>query len=397
MPDDQKQPQQGDTVRLTMEEMGFMGEAQASMDDTPVFVANAIPGEEVVARVLRRRRHHVAAEAIGILKPSPHRVTAPCPYYGPCSGCQWQHIAYERQLEMKRTLVVEQLRRFGNFEDAPVRPTIPGEPWGYRNHARFTISRHGGALGFVHKETRRWVRIDRCMLMHESINQALAKIQDRCAETTQLSIRSGVTTGSLLIQPTLKESSIPLPSGQMHYEDEILGRRFRVASSSFFQVNIAQAERMVRLIEERLGLSGREYVVDAYAGVGTFAILLAGKAHKVVAIEESPSAVKDAKSNARGIRNVEFVEAKTEAVLSKLTERPDAVIMDPPRVGCHPQALAALIALAPPKVVYVSCDPSALGRDLRVLCDGGYRLTEVQPIDLFPQTYHVECVATLER
>jgi len=397
MPDSQRQPQQGDTARLTIEEMGFMGEAQARMDDTPVFVANAIPGEEVVARVIRRQRRYIAAEAIGILTPSPHRVAAPCPYYGPCSGCQWQHIAYERQLEMKHTLVVEQLRRFGNFEDAPVRPTIPGEPWGYRNHARFTIGRHTGALGFVNKETRRWVRIDRCLLMHESINQALAQLQDRCAETTQLSIRSGATTGSLLIQPTLTEPSIPLPSGQTHYEDEILGRRFRVASSSFFQVNIAQAERMVRLIEERLRLTGQEYVVDAYAGVGTFAILLAGKARKIVAVEESPSAVKDAKANAHGIGNIEFVEAKMEAALSQLQERPDAVILDPPRVGCHPQALAALLALAPPKVVYVSCDPAALGRDLRILCDGGYRLTEVQPMDLFPQTYHVECIATLER
>lgn len=397
MIDQQKQLQQGETIRLTIEGMGYMGEALAHLDDTPIFVANAIPGEEVIARVLRRRRRYIAAEAVEILKPSPHRVAAPCPYYGPCSGCQWQHIAYEYQLEMKRTLVVEQLRRIGKFEEAPVRPVLPSEPWGYRNHARFTIRREEGALGFVHKETRRWVRIDRCLLMHESVNQPLAQLQGRCGETTQLSIRVGIKTGSLLVQPTLKEPSVPLPSGQTHYEDELLGRRFRVASSSFFQVNILQAERMVQLMQERLALSGAEYLVDAYAGVGTFAILLAPHARRVIAMEESPSAVKDARANAHGISNITFVEEKTETALGKLAERPDAVILDPPRVGCHPQALAALIALGPPRVVYISCDPAALGRDLRVLCDGGYRLAEVQPIDMFPQTYHVECVATLER
>ena len=200
-----------------------------------------------------------------------------------------------------------------------------------------------------------------------------------------------------LIQPTLQSLDISIDSGQSHYEDELLGRRFRIASPSFFQVNNRQAARLVELVRERLRLAGGEMLVDAYAGVGTFAALLSPSVGRVIAIEESAAAIRDAEVNVAGLDNVALVKGRTEEVLAGLTEAPDAVILDPPRAGCHPDALKALAELAPSRVVYVSCDPATLARDLRLLCQGPFELREVQPIDMFPHTYHIEAVATLER
>jgi len=386
-----------ETLRLTLQEMGDLGECLAVHDGSRVFVFGGIPGEEVEAEVLRRLRRRLEARAVRVLQPSPYRVEPPCPYYGACTGCQWQHIAYPYQLELKRLRVVRALERVPELAGARVSPTLPApDPFGYRNHARFTVG-PGGTLGFVNRTTREFVRVDRCLLMHPGINDLLAQLQGRCAETTQLSIRYGVKTGSWLVQPRLESPEVPIPTGQEYYEEALLGRRFRVHNASFFQVNTHQAERLVDLVRERLALSGREFLVDAYAGVGTFAILLAPYARRVVAIEESPSAVRDARANAQGLENVEFLQGKTEEVLGALPERPQALVLDPPRAGCHPSALSALNALAPDRVVYVSCEPVTLARDLQVLVQGAFRLVEVQPIDLFPQTYHVECVALLVR
>ncbi|MFQ5860735.1 MAG: 23S rRNA (uracil(1939)-C(5))-methyltransferase RlmD [Dehalococcoidia bacterium] len=382
-------------LRLSLTGLGRLGEAMAEYDGKPVFVFGGIPGEEVEVEVVRRHRRYIAAQVVEVLVPSPHRVSAPCPYFGPCTGCQWQPVDYRQQLEWKQQVVVDALRRVGGLEEVPVPPTIPAlEPFGYRNHARFTVG-PGGALGFVHRESRRFVRIEVCMLMHPHINQALGQLQGRCGETTQLSLRCGIQSGGLLVQPTLHAPEVPLPTGQQSYIESLKGHDFHIAASSFFQVNTRQAERLVELVAERLHLSGRELLVDAYAGVGTFAVLLASQARRVVAIEESLSAVRNAQANAQGIPNVEFLQAKVEEALRQLGERPDAVILDPPRAGCHRRALDALVELAPPRVVYVSCDPATLARDLKVLCQGPYRVEEVQPVDMFPQTHHLECVAIL--
>ena len=380
-------------LTLTLEGMGPLGEALAHHQGRPISVLGGIPGEQVVAQIVRQRRF-TTAQVVEVLKPSPHRVAAPCPYFGACTGCQWQHISYEHQLELKRQRLYEALNQVPRLRDTWVAPTIPApQPYGYRNHARFTV--RGGALGFVNRASHRFVRIDHCQLMHSWINEALSSLQERCSETTQLAMRYGENTGSWLIQPTLRRQDIPLASGQTHYEEALSGRRFRIASPSFFQVNTRQTERLVEMVRDRLHLTGQELLVDAYAGVGTIAILLAPYARRVIAIEESAPAVKDAGLNALGLSNVEFLQAKTEVALEQLDERPDVLVLDPPRVGCHPRALAALKRLAPPRVVYVSCDPEALARDLQQLCPEPYRLEEVQPIDMFPQTHHVECIATL--
>ena len=380
---------------LRLEGMSRLGEAIAHHDGKPVYVFGGIPGELVEVAVLRVRRRYIAARVTSVLEPSPHRVAAPCPYFDPCTGCQWQHIAYEHQLELKRHMVQEELQRVAGFTEAPVSATLPSPVvWGYRNHARFTVGPQG-RLGFMGRETRRFVDVEQCLIMHPRINEMLGQLQGRCGETTQVAIRYGMNTGAFLVQPTLQNPEIQLATGQKAYSEALRGRRFRVASPSFFQVNVPQAEQMVDMVRDRLRLTGEETLVDAYSGVGTFAALLAPYVKRVVAIEESRAAAQDALENFQGVANVELCQGKAEEVLAKLAEAPDVLILDPPRAGCQPPTLKAVKRLRPKRVVYVSCEPVTLARDLRVLCDGTYRLEEIQPVDMFPHTHHIECIATL--
>ena len=387
------------TLTLHLRTLGRQGEALAETDDgKSVFVFGGIPGETVTAEVVATRRGYVAARVTDVADPSPHRVAPDCRYFGACTGCQWQHIAYERQLEMKREALVDALHRVGGLDVEPL-PTLPSpDRLGYRNHARFTVSKKGGRLGYVHKERRRHVEVEECLLMAPWINHALASLQGHVAETTQLSLRYGVHTGDYLLQPTFQNMDVPLASGQKHYEEALLGHRFRVSSPSFFQVNTRQAEQMAELVMDQLRLDGSQTVVDAYAGVATFAVLMADRARHVIAVEESAAAVADARVNVEGIPNVELRQARTEDVLPELAAGGvDAVLLDPPRAGCMPGTLDALLDVPPARVVYVSCDPETFARDLAILTAGPFRIEQVRPVDMFPQTYHVEAVATLVR
>ena len=385
-------------ARLYLHAWGELGDTLARFEDGVINVFGGIPGEHVKARIIRyrrRRRQRISAIVNEVIEPSPDRIAPPCPYFLACTGCQWQHIAYERQLELKRDRVAQALAEYAELRGISVSPTLPSpQMFGYRNHARFTV-RQSGMLGFINRLTRRFVKVEDCALMHPWINEALRALQGKAGETTQLSVRYGVNTGDWLIQPTMHNPDISLPTGQPHYWEQMHDRRLRIASPSFAQVNTAQAERLAILVRDRLQLSGKELLVDAYAGVGTFAILLASSARRVIAIEESSAAVNDAAINTEGIDNLEFVGSKTEDYLDSLEEPPDAVILDPPRVGCHPATLDALIRRKPKRAVYVSCDPDTLARDLAHLVSGGFAITSVEPMDMFPQTYHTECVATL--
>jgi len=385
-----------ETLRLSLTDMAFQGGAIGRHDGLVVFAAYGIPGEEAIVQVERRSKDYLTGRVVEVLSPSPHRVEAPCPYFGTCGGCQWQHIDYSHQIELKAHIVADQLRRIGKFQEAVVLPTISAiETWNYRNHARFSAGRRHGDLGFTTPLRHRFLPIDRCLIMHPWINDVLERLQGKCAGLHQVAVRYGVKTGQALIHPSVEEIDPSVPSGQPWYEEELLGKRFRISGASFFQVNTLQAEVLAEVVRQRLALEPHQVLLDAYAGVGTFAVLLAPYVQQVIAVEESSSAVADAVINQTGIDNITFYEGKAEAILPELTQRPDAAILDPPRVGCHPQALAAVLALAPARLVYVSCDPATLARDLCALCDGGYRLLEVQPVDMFPQTYHTEVVATL--
>lgn len=387
--------QRGDIIELDLLSWGRLGEAMATHSGRDVFVFGGIPGETVTAEVVAIRRKYIAAQVVGVIQPSPDRVDPPCSYFGQCTGCQWQHLSYQAQLEAKAAIVDDALRRIGNFHLPTVLDPIPSpKPLGYRNHARFNIWRSTGSLGFTHRERRRFVRIDRCLLMNDRTNELLEQLQDRCAETSALSIRASDATGDYLIQPTLKNPDVPIPTGQKRYREAINGREFQVASPSFFQVNVEQAGKLAELAIGALSLSGEETVVDAYAGVGAFSVLLAPHVGRIIGIEESTAAIADAEENAADLPNVEFITGKVEDVLPTLEVVPDTVVLDPSRSGCQPQVLETLLALTPPRIAYVSCNPQTLARDLAVLARR-YRIESVQPVDMFPQTHHVECLASL--
>jgi 23S rRNA (uracil1939-C5)-methyltransferase len=370
--------------------------------------------------------------------PSLHRVEPRCEYFGDCGGCQLQHIDYDHQLALKREVVVEQLRRIGHLTDVEVRPMLASpDPWYYRNHARFTVDREG-YLGFTLRGRKRIVRTMTCYIIHPWIRDTMRALQGECQGMRQVAMRIGINTGDTLIQPPLPvgivqqergpavsgtrrspglraldpapdaeleparthDGPISLPmieSGQKAYDEVLLGQRFHVSAASFFQVNTAQAENLIRLVRDGLALDERDVLLDAYAGVGTFAKTLADGVKRVIAIEVSSSSVADGQRNTLGKENVEWVEGEVEVVLPRLRQRPTAVVLDPSRQGCGMTALETLINERVPRIAYVSCEPATLARDLRILVDGGYVIDHVQPVDMFPQTYHIECVAILGR
>ena len=385
-------------AELRLTSMGDLGDSIADFEDGTIQVFGGIVGELVRARIYRykrRRKEMVSGMVSDVIDPSPHRVVSPCSYFGFCSGCQWQHISYEHQLTLKRDIVRNAFNDYPSLSDVVISNTHPAPTsFNYRNHARFTV-RFGGQLGFSNRITRRFVRIDECMLMDSKINEFLSQLQEEASETTNLSVRVGINTGEYLIQPKLSNPNLNFDTGQKWYTENMLNREFRVASPSFFQVNTKQAEFMINLVGDRLNLNGEEILVDAYAGVGVFASLLSDRVRKVIAIEESQAAVKDALFGLHDLKNIYYLEGKTEEVLKELEDQVDVIILDPPRTGCHPDAIDSVIASKANKIAYVSCDPPSLARDLSMLVDGGYTVENVSPIDMFPQTYHTECVATL--
>ena len=389
---------QRDCALIRLGDVGHNGDTMAVFEGKSIGVYGGIPGELVevdIFRYRRRKKDFIAGRVMRVIEPSEHRIPAPCPYFGACSGCQWQHIDYSFQLELKRQLIKSSFKSYGGLRNIQIFDPLPSpDKFGYRNHARFTV-RFGGQLGFSNRITRQFVSIQNCEIMAPGINDVLSELQGKCGETTNLSVRVGISTGDKLIQPTLKSSLISTITGQKWYLEEIKGRTFRVASPSFFQVNTKQAENLIDLVGDSLNVSDIDVLVDAYAGVGIFASTLARRAKKVIAIEESHSAVEDASEACADIENLEYIEGKTEDVLSELEDDVDALILDPPRVGCHPAALEAVLNKKPQKIAYVSCDPESLARDLDILVIGGYTVQGISPVDMFPQTYHVECVATL--
>ena len=349
-----------------------------------------------------------------------------------CGGCQWQHIEYAAQLKFKTEIVREQFARIGKMPDAPVRDAIGmREPWRYRNHAQFVLD-DAGRLCYRAFESHELVRINECHIIHPLVHEIFRAVELEDADFASVTLRAGTQTGEKMIVLESRDDEPPeieideaasiafqVPSGETvaligkeKLSERLRDRAFAISPAAFFQVNTEMAEQLVELVEKYLAPRASDTLLDAYGGVGIFGLLLAPRVARVIEIEENPRALDDARGNAADLlfdsapspaaqalrsERVEFHAGRVEFILPRLVAPVDIVVADPPRAGIEPRALDALIVKKPRAIAYVSCDPATLARDARRLVDGGYRLAEVQPVDMFPQTYHIECVAHFAR
>jgi 23S rRNA (uracil1939-C5)-methyltransferase len=450
-------PKRGEVLSLTIDDLAFGGEGVGRADGYVVFVPGGLPGDRLQVRLVQVRSRFGRGTIETVLEPSPQRVEAPCPYFGRCGGCRLQHVAYPAQLAFKSKQVADALERLGGLRDVPLRPIIGAEEtFGYRNKMEFTVARAKGAMVVGLHETERYdsvLDIERCLLQSDRMNGLLAEARAFFAERGLtvyeqdtgegllrfLMLREGKHTGELMTNvvtsaPAVselaplaqrlqardagttsvvmnvnpKKASVAvgveehLLGGRDHIREGVGGLTFRVSANSFFQTNTRQAERLFDLVVESTGLTGTETVLDLYSGTGAISLLLARRARWVYGVELAPAAVDDAGANAtaNGITNCTFVSGEVRFVLPALIAKgvtAEVVVADPPRAGFHPKALHALITLGARRIVYVSCNPTTLARDLGELVRGGYRLEWVQPVDMFPHTPHIEAVARLER
>jgi len=448
-------PRRGDTIDLVVDDLAFGGDGVGRTDGYVMFVRGGLPGDRLRVRVTEARGRYGRGAIEAVVTPSPDRVEAPCPYFGQCGGCRLQHLAYPAQLAFKTKQVHDCLTRLGGLPPFDLRPIVAApEPYGYRNKMEFTVAGPGPALG-LHAAERYDVVLDieRCLLQSEAMNglldefrrqvrsrglsvwdpgsergllrflmlregrrtgQAMANIVASAPDVETLvpvaeALRARVpATTSVLLNVNDTKASVAvgreehLLLGRDHITESLDGVTFQVSASSFFQTNTVQAERLFSIVAEACALDGHETVLDLYSGTGAISLLLARRAARVYGIELSAAAVADATRNAQanGIDNCTFVAGEVRHVLPALMRdgvRAAVVVADPPRAGFHPRALAALATLAPERIVYVSCNPATLARDVGDLARQGYRLQWVQPVDMFPQTPHIEAVARLSR
>jgi len=408
------------TLQLTAIAHG--GAALGRHEGRVIFVPYALPGETARVEITEDKGRYAFARLVEVLEPSPDRAEPPCPHFSPtgCGGCQWQHARYEAQLRFKTEIVAEQLTRIGKIAaPLPVRqaglvhPTLPdGSGWAYRNHAQFHPSPDGG-LGFQSAASHETVAIDECPILHPLLSDLYDALDLDLEGLLRLSLRVGAATEDLMLifemeddLPPALEIDLPVSCvlllsdgvhvnliGHNHITETVAGHTYRISAPSFFQVNTPQAAQLVRLVTEYLDLQGDEAVLDAYCGVGLFTTHLAERAGLVIGVEQSPAAVADLLENTAEQDNVDVIEGPVEAVLPDLDIPFDAAVVDPPRAGLDRFALDALVERRPARLVYVSCDPATLARDAQRLVRGGYSLVQVQPVDMFPQTHHVESVA----
>jgi len=404
-----------DTFTIQLTAIAHGGAALGRHEGRVIFVPYALPGETARVAITEDKGRYGFARLVEVLEPSPDRVSPPCPYFGPtgCGGCQWQHVDYQAQLRLKAEVVADQLTRIGKIADPLIHPTRPDSSgWAYRNHAQLHPVPDGG-LGFQAASGDEVIPIEECPILHPLLSDLYAALDLDFEGLRRLSLRAGTATGDRMLifemeqdLPPALEIDLPVSCvlllsdgqhanliGHNYITETVAERAYRILAPSFFQVNTPQAGQLVQQVLEYLDLQGGETVLDGYCGVGLFTTHLAQRAGLVVGIEQSPAAVADLLENSVDFDNVEIIEGPVEAVLPDLDTRFDAAVVDPPRAGLDRFALDALVERRPARLVYVSCDPATLARDAKRLTRAGYRLVEVQPIDMFPQTYHVESMA----
>ena len=371
-------PTVGTKVTLTIDDIAFGGDGVGRAGEFVVFVPFVALGEVVEVELTEIKRRFARARLLKILQPSPERVAAPCQYFGECGGCQYQHIAYPTQLLLKHKQVADLFQRIGGFSGAVVEPVVPcPQPFGYRNRIMIRSQWNKPAqkldIGFLRAESRLVVDIEECKIAEPALNEQILHVRKN-----------------------------PPPKGGLKVVLRVAAEGWEVPRDSFFQNNFFLLPKLVEVIRERLQQSGSRFLIDAYCGVGFFSLELADLVEKFIGVEVDLMAIKAAKQNAvlRGKTNGEFLAGRTEELLPNLLSRFDAgattLILDPPRTGCPPESLELLRQVKPAQIIYVSCHPATLARDLNALCaEGVFELAKVVPLDMFPQTQHVECVADL--
>lgn len=412
------------TYELTLTTLTYGGDALGRLPDSrAVFVPFGLPGERVRVRLTEEKRGFARGEIVEILQASPQRIAPRCKHFGWCGGCHYQHMPYEMQLKVKADILRDQLQRIGRIENPPVKAAVasPSE-WNYRNHIQFHLT-EDGKLGFVSPlpdlgQGRRGeaiIPITECHLPEASINAFWPQIEfEADTNIERVSLRTGTDDELMLVLESdspetpeidieadvsishVFEDSVVVIAGDDHIIIKVLDREFHVLAASFFQVNTAMAEKMVRHLLNRLPIS-QSTVLDVYCGAGLFSAFLAPKCKQLIGIESSASACEDFAVNLDEFDNVELYEDLAENVLPALKLKPDIILVDPPRAGLEKQALDAILKLNPKVIAYVSCDPSTLARDAARLINGGYKLMDVTPFDLFPQTYHIESISLFEK
>jgi 23S rRNA (uracil1939-C5)-methyltransferase len=445
----QTRPQRGDELELTVDALAFGGAGVARTDGYVVFVGGALPGDRVRAVVTKRKRAYAEARTVEILQPSPDRIAAVADH----PGAPWQVLAYERQLEVKQAQVEDALRRIGKLDGFRPEPIVPAvSPWRYRNKLEYSFGTDAsGALVCGFHAPGRWdeiVPIDDCLLASERANAAREQIVGWCRRQglsvydrrsgegvlRNLVVREGRRTGAIQVrlvtsdtaldteslsragegldgllwsrQPSVAETTqggvTELLAGGDRFEEELGGMRFEISAEAFFQTNTEMAERLYEVAIDYAQPGGFERLYDLYCGIGTIGLLMSPRVAEVWGLELVPEAISDAIANARAneIDNVQFFAGDVRLALRELVDRagrPDVLVVDPPRAGLSQKVVRRIIEASPSRIVYVSCNPTTLAPNAAQLVDAGYELQRVRPVDMFPQTPHIECVAELVR
>ncbi len=454
----------GQEIELDVVQVAFGGKGIARLDGMAVFVDQAVAGDRVLARIVKKKKNYAEARMLALIAPSAQRVRAPCPYSGVCGGCTWQFLDYERQLIYKQQHVAEALAHIGQIQDVTVHSALPSvNVFGYRNKMEFSCATQrwlmpeemgrpgvdaGLALGLHVPGTYfKVLDIAACLLQPALGNQLLGEVRDFIKASGLpvyglkthdgfwrfLVLRHSVARDQWMVnivtasedrgavQPLADQLTDRYPevvsvvnnvtsrkagvafgeyeillAGKAVIVDTIGAYEFELSANSFFQTNTSGAQQLYETVKTYAELTGEEVVVDLYCGAGTIAIYMSHLARQVVGLEVVESAVADAARNCRRNRidNCRFVAGDIRFTLAQLDVRPDVLIIDPPRAGMHQDVVKQVLALSPPKIVYVSCNPATMARDLALMKEA-YRVEKVQPVDMFPHTFHIESVAKL--
>jgi 23S rRNA (uracil1939-C5)-methyltransferase len=449
---------QGQVVEVEITDLSDRGDGVARWQQQVVFVPGTVTGDRARVRLVHIKGSYGHGKLEELLEPSPHRVRPACIVADKCGGCQWQQVAYDHQQTTKQHQVIQALQRIGQFQHPVVHPVLaPDQPLGYRNKVTYPLGRSATGqvqAGYYRKSSHHLVNLNQCPVQDPHFNPLLAELkQDIQAQgwsiyneathqgqLRHLSLRIGRRTGEILLTLVAKDATLPglesqaqawlqrydnlvgvclncnpdrtnrifgpqtqCLAGQPYLTEIFGGLTLRIRPQTFFQIHTEQAEVLLQVMISSLDLKGSESIVDAYCGIGTLTLPLAGclaPNGQIVGIELQAEAVAQAQDNARlnQITNASFQVGKVEQILPHLSQSPEVVILDPPRKGCVPAVLQTLQQLEVQRIIYVSCKPATLARDLKILCgEGAYQLRFVQPLDLFPQTAHVESVAVVDR